>query len=172
MINRLPVAFNESLFQLIDELENEEEEYSYRKITIEDLNNEEFIDKATTEWVTPERLMAWCLHHWSSWSWLNDVNHNWNYLFDIEWFEYYICTDEEANEAHEECIRNLVDDIWFEWFNWWNYIDVSMDEDWDITISKEIFISHSERGNMLAWYDWYENEININWNTYYIYRNN
>lgn len=164
--------FEEELFKLIDDLIEEEENYSLNKITIEDLDNEEFINKATTEWVAPERLMAVCLHCWLSFNWLENVSHDWNYNFDIEWLEYYIYTDEEANYAHLESIKNLVDDIWFEWFIWWKNINVNIDEDWDIIISKSITIFSNERAWLLAGYDWNEYTQEINWTTYYLYRNN
>lgn len=173
-IDKLPNDFNETLFNLIDKLIEEEDEYNERKITIEDICNEEFIEHANEkcEWEV-EKLMAACLHCWVSWSWLGNVTCNWNWNYwDIEWFEYYIYTDKEANEAHRDYIENLVDDIWFEWLRWWKDIYVDIDEDGWITISKKIEIWPDERWNALAWYDWYENEIYINWTTYYLYRNN
>lgn len=172
-IYKLPNDFNEKLFELIDDLIEEEDKYNYRIITIKDLDNEEFINHANDNcnWKI-EKLMAACLHCNVSWSWLENVKlDNWG-SWDVEWFEYNIFTDEEANEAHKEYIENLVDDIWFEWFNWWKDIDVDIDENGRITISKKIEIWPYERWNSLAWYDWYEHLINVNWTTYYLYRNN
>lgn len=167
-----PENFEENLFKLIDDLIKEEENYSLNKITLEDLDNEEFLNHADEycNWEY-EKLMAACLHCWVSFSWLENVTSNWDY-WDIEWLEYYIYTDEEANEAHRERIENLIDDIWFEWFVWWKDVNVDMDEDGDITISKKIEISSYERWSSLSWYDWYEHDININWTTYYLYRDN
>ena len=168
-----PDNFQEDLLKLIDDLIEEEETYSLRKITIEDLDNEEFINHANENcnWEF-EKLMAACIHCWVSWNWLDNVrcNLDWNY-WNVEWFEYYIYTDEEANEAHRDYIENLVDDIWFEWFGWWKYIIVDMDDYW-IIVSKNIYIPHNERWNSLAWYDWHENEVEVNWTIYYLYRNN
>lgn len=170
---KFPDNFQEDLFKLIDKLIEEEDEYNSRKITIEDLDNEEFINHAddNCNWEY-EKLMAACLHEWVSWNWLENVSVNNWWSWDIEWFEYNIYTDEEANEAHEEYIRNLVDDIWFEWFRWWTDIDVSMETNWDITISKSISIDSNERCYSLAWYDWHEHEVKINDTYYYLYRNN
>jgi len=168
-----PNNFQEDLFELIDKLIEEEDEYNSRKITIEDLDNEEFINHAdeNCDWQY-EKLMAACLHEWVSWNGLeNVISSDWDY-WDIEWFDYYIYTEEEADEAHLEYIKNLVDDIWFEWFIWWRDIDVSIDDGWDITISQSISIDSNERCYSLAWYDWHEHEVDINWTTYFLYRNN
>lgn len=168
-----PNNFQEDLFKLIDKLIEEEDEYNSRKITIEDLDDEEFINHAdeNCDWQY-EKLMAACLHEWVSWNGLENVSVNNWWSWDIEWLEYSIYTDEEANESHLEYIKNLVDDIWFEWFIWWKDIDVSMEMNWDITISKSISIDSNERCYSLAWYDWHEHEIKINDTYYYLYRNN
>lgn len=164
--------FEEDLFKLIEDLIEEEENYSLNKIELCDLHNEVFINYADEycNWEY-EKLMAACLHASVSWLWLENVSCYWDY-WDVQWFEYYIYTDEEANESHRDRIENLVDDIWFDALNWMKDIDVDMDKDWYITISKSINISANERSEMLSWYDWQEHCIDINWTTYYLYRNN
>jgi hypothetical protein len=42
----MPDNFQETLFSLLDALQEQEDEYNDRLITIDDLNKEEFIDHA------------------------------------------------------------------------------------------------------------------------------
>lgn len=195
-INRLPVAFNESLFQLIDELINEEDEYNDSPITIEDIDNEEFIEHANDncEWEV-EKLMAACIHCWVSWSWLENVTCNWDWSYwDIEWWDYYIYTDEEADEACKEYIKEtawafnsdfIISNSKVLDYDKWSY-DIlkaiqEQCENWNDAILRLIddidefcddAISSDWRWHFLSWYDWNENEIDINSTTYYLYRNN
>lgn len=191
-----PDNFEEDLFNLIDELIEEEDEYNERKITIEDLDNEEFLEHANDncEWEY-EKLMAACLHCWVSWSWLENVTCNWDWdYWDIEWWDYCIYTDEEADEACKEDIKETAwafnPDFIISHSKVLNYDKWSYDilkaiqeqcESWNDAILKLIddidefcddAISSDWRWHFLSWYNWHENEVDINWTTYYLYRNN
>ena len=166
-----PDNFEEDLFNLLDKIQEDEDQYNDRLITDNDLYNEELIDHANDKcnWEV-EKLIAACLSCWVAFSWLEYVvSDNWTF-WEIEWHDYCIYTDEEANYAHKDYIENFVNDMWFEWFIWWNQIDVDMDNDWCITISKKIEIWPDERWNSLASYDWEERYEVVNWTTYYLYR--
>lgn len=168
--DKLPDNFEEDLFKLLDDIQDDEDEYSLIKITIEDLSNEDFINYADVycEWEV-EKLMAACLQEWVSWSWLENVTGS--MTFDVEWIYYLICTDEEADEQHRDYIEWLVDDIWFEAFVWWNKsIDVELDEYWDVVVSRKVIIYSNERWNSLNSRDWKEYTQVVNWTTYYLYR--
>lgn len=160
---------------ILDELcDNIESKESNNLITIDMLEEQFFVDKAEQLDCEVEKLMAWCLQEWVTVEWLDNIEVGRNNYFNIEWNDWLICTDEEADEAHLEDIENFVDELWFERFNK-NYISWSYVErldNWNIEVKMSVEISSSERWNALAWYDWYENEVDINWTTYYLYRNN
>lgn len=166
-----PDNFEEDLFKLIDELKEEEDEYNERLITIDDLENKDFIQHAeyNCEWEI-FKLMAICLHCWVSWKWLKNVTSLDWINFDVEWSEYSVYTDNEADIAHRDYIMSIVDDMWFKAFNCWDDIDVELNKDWSITVSKIIDIDKSERASSLSWYDWSENIVEVDWIEYYIYR--
>ena len=90
--------------------------------------------------------------------------------FSIEWSDYLVCTNGEANDAHLEYVKNLFDDIWFEWFNFNDKVKIEMDLDWCITISKEINIKNSERWNSLNSWDGKEYVSSYGWQEFYLYK--
>lgn len=168
-----PDNFEEDLFNLIDQLQEEEDEYNDKLITIDDLSNEQFIEHAddNCDWEV-EKLMAACLECWVSFNWLENVTSSNGVDWEIEWQYYFIYTDEEADEAHLRDIESVVDDMWFDWFNkdylCWPY--VTRLENGNIEVSISIEIWDDERWNSLARYDWQERYQEVNWTYYYLYK--
>lgn len=162
---------DESMIEVLDTLcDNIESEESNNIITIDMLEEQFFVDKAEQLDCEVEKLMAWCLQEWVTVEWLDNIEVNWN-RYTIEWNDWLICTDEEANEAHLEYIENFVDDLWFEWFNK-NYVSwpyVERLPNWNIEVKMSIEIQPYERA-ILNRYDWNEYEQAINWTTYYLYK--
>lgn len=170
VIKTLPSDFKSNLEDLIKEIISEELLYDNVLIKEEDLEEEFFQDKVSELNIDENKLMAICLKFKLWRDWLQDLEKwYWDCYFKIEWNDYLVCTDDEADEKHLEDIKSLVDDIWWEWFKWWNDIDVELDDNWDIIISKSITIPQNERWNSLNRYDWYEDYYTFG-DTFYFYR--
>ena len=163
---------DESMIEVLDTLcDNIESEESNNIITIDMLEEQFFVDKSEQLDCEVEKLMAWCLQEWVTVEWLDNIKGYWN-RYTIEWNDWLICTDEEADEAHLEDVENLVNDIWFEWFHEkyisWPYVERL--DNWNIEVKMSVEIPSYERANALNRYDWYEYEQLINWTTYYLYK--
>lgn len=173
-IDQLPDNFEEYLFNIIDKLQEEEDEYNDRLITEEDIENDErFVQHAddNCDWEV-EKLMAACLECWVSFNWLENVTSSNGFDWEIEWQDYCIYTDEEADEAHLKDVESFVDELWMEWFNKdylsWPYVTRLQNGNIEVIMSIEIWAY--ERWNSLARYDWKERYQVVNWTTYYLYK--
>lgn len=84
--------------------------------------------------------------------------------------DYLVLTDEEANDKRMDYLENALDDYLVDVIKKHGYADVSLDARWNMEVS--LSMNFSDRWSDLSWYDWVENEEEVNWTTYYIYRQN
>ena len=177
---------------ILDELcDNIESEESNNIITIDMLEEQFFVDKAEQLDCEVEKLMAWCLQEWVTVEWLDNIEVHWD-TYTIEWNDWLIYTDEEADEACKDYIKETA---WafnqdfiishskvLDYDKWsYNILKAIQEqcESWNDAILRLIddidefcddAISSDWRWHFLSWYDWNENEVDINWTTYYLYK--
>jgi hypothetical protein len=166
----LPEDFIETLDTLFDKLDELEAEYNSELITLESIDDDRIIDKAAELWELREKLIAVWVELKLSFNALENIKCDWN-LFTIEWTEYLVCTESEAESEHYDYVKNLIDDIWLDQFAknmWWPYF--KQDEDWNIEVSQTIDFLASNRWEDLNSYDWNELSIKVWDEWFYIYR--
>lgn len=167
----LPKNFIDTLEALCDNLDIEEDEHNANPITESMIDEEFFIEKAKELDITPEKLMAICLHCTITVEGIEHINNEQANNFCIEGQDYLVWTESEVNKAHLEYIENLVDECGIKVFSSVGKPTVTQDFDWSITVNAwEVYITASERGNSLASYDGNENEVRVNGETFYLYR--
>lgn len=167
----LPEDFIETLEVLCDALDTEENEHQGNPITESMIDEEFFIEKANELDITPEKLMAICLHCNITVEGIEYIKDEQGNNFRIEGQDYLVATDDEANTAHLEYIENLVDECGMKAFPSARNPRVTQDLDGSIVVHAwEVHIPPSERGNSLASYDWRECEQEVNGETFYFYR--
>lgn len=81
-----------------------------------------------------------------------------------QWF--YVLDDDEADEKADEYLDSYIDDCIL------SEIPKNLRIYFDSEKFKEDVLNYDGRGQQLASYDGYENEINVDETTYYIYRTN
>ena len=81
-----------------------------------------------------------------------------------QWF--YVLDDDEADEKADEYLDSYIDDCVL------SQIPKNLQIYFDSEKFKEDVLEHDGRGQQLASYDGYENEISVDGTTYYIYRTN
>lgn len=182
----LPDDFKDNLVMLLDELDSEEEEYNSNPITIDMLESDIIIDKANDLDITPEKLMAMCLYLNVSIEWLDNISKwYWDNNFEIEWTNYLVCTDDEADEEVKKYIEQnccyfnasfLAEqtDLPKEVFEWlidkdqavWRLIEKTCWTDEFV----ETAISADWRWHFINSYDWYEYTQDVWDETFYLYK--
>lgn len=173
IVQPLPDDIIDQVKHIVIDIESDEEEYNDVMIS-EDLYDtdeeiHELVDRMADEKDIPvEKLLAICEHCEVSKEWLDNVEKQdyWSNWYDVEWFDWLVCTDEEADEENEEWVMNLYDDIGDEWLQW-DSSKVTF-EDWYLTVHHEY--DFSDRGQNLNGRDWYEHDVQINGTTYYLYK--
>jgi len=109
---------------------------------------------------TNEEFYEWCLENYSCEE-IQEIDEEVEY----ENKEYWVLTDDEADEKWEEDLENYIDDC----------ILYQLPEHYRQYFDRESWKSdarHDGRGNSLGRYDGNENEETVNGTTYYIYRTN
>lgn len=167
----LPENFEAHLETLIKIIETEEEDYIWSPVTADMYNDDRIISMADELDCSPEKLVALCVQCEIGIDNLDSITHeNKTNRFEAEGQDWLVCTDEEADEEHLEDVQFFVDDMWWEWFKDSSNIDVELDEDWDIIVSKKIIIESKDRCHALNRYDWVEYTQKVNGETFYLYK--
>ncbi len=168
----LPKDFIETLEVFCDTLDTEEDEHNANPITLSMIDEEFFNEKANELDITPEKLMAICLHCTISVEGIEYIKNEQANNFCIEWQDYLVATEDEANTAHLEYIESLVDECGMKAFrSVARDPSVTMDQDGNIIITAgTVTIPASERGNSLSSYDGREHEREVDGEIFYLYR--
>lgn len=159
----LPEDFHETLDTLCDALDSEEDDYGSNPITEDMITDQRIIDKADELDTTVEKLMAMYLFAEMSIESIDNIEHNYDNEFEIEWQDYLVCTDEEADEAQDKDFDNYIEECILPELNERNrqYFD---NDAW----KKDA--KHDGRGHGLATYDGHENSQHAVWIDFYFYK--
>jgi len=191
--NDLPSDFDKTIEALCSNIEQEDAENYPVKIT-EDMKNESFIlVKAEELWIWVNKLLAMCINCDVSTSWLSYID-KWykDNIFYIEWNEYLVCTDKEADK---ECADEIKESAWAfnpdfiidhskaldhdDWSydilkaiqekcEWWNAAVIRLIDDFDEFV--EDAITADWRWHFLNRRNWDEDEVKVNGENFYLYK--
>lgn len=173
--NTLPEDIEEIVNNVVTNIEQIEEKEYATKITLESYNSNDNIKQAILDvsdelGTTEAKLLAICIQCEVTLESLSEnnieVNNN---NFTIEWNEWLVCTDEEADDEYLEYVEWLVDDIWFKWLNWVSWPECEL-VDWEIVVSQSVTFAWSERWSTLNMYNWEEYYEDVLEERIYMYR--
>lgn len=161
----LPTDIIDTLNTLCNEIQDDMSEQQ----KVSDLEYEEFIKIFPNSFCEPEKVYALACHAEATLNSVQDdiVHIEWNgNMFYMEWQDYLVCTEDEANEEFLNSVTSYVDDVWVDHIKFDTSIDIV---DWDVVVSKTIKFEASTRWEFLNHYDGYEYEYSVNGVDYYIY---
>ena len=160
------IALQQHLGNIFFIFEFEEVNYicngEYKRLLEETFQKElDEINEGVANDYTNEEFYEWCLENYDCEE-IQELDDN---IVEYENKDYWVLTDDEADEKWEEDLENYIDEC----------ILYQLPEHYRQYFDRESCKSdarHNGRGNSLGRYDGNENEETVNGTTYYIYRTN